>query len=494
MSLREILAKPRVAVFGNWISLGGLVIALGSFFSFLFLFVLDTLSSSHNPYVGILSDLVAPAFFVIGATTMLFGAVLRRLPRFRKADGSAGRFFTIDFSRPKDRRTLVLFLTGTFGFLLLSAIGSYHTYHFTESVEFCGEACHKVMSPEFTTYLTSPHARVSCAECHIGSGASWYVKSKISGAYQVYSTAFDKYERPIATPISNLRPAQETCEQCHWPQKFSGNIENVYDHYLADEENTPFTVRLLLKVGGGDPTQGPVGGIHWHMNVGNMVEYIATDKQKQEIPWVRMVDPQGIVTEYRREGFADDSADHEIHRMDCMDCHNRPAHIFRSPNDAVDLAIAIGALDRSIPGIKEQAVVALTGEYVDEEDATSKIATALRNHYLGDGRIRGAIDAVQAIYKANFFPEMKADWSVYPDNIGHKDWPGCFRCHDGGLTSPGGRLKIKADECNTCHLILAQGSGEQLDILAPRGLEFEHPAGDVEDWLCHECHNGKLQW
>jgi nitrate/TMAO reductase-like tetraheme cytochrome c subunit len=491
MSIREFLAKPHMRIFGNWISLAGLVIAVGSFFSFIFLFVLDMLSSSHNPYVGILNYLVAPTFLVIGVVTMMVGAVLRRLPRFRRADGTAGIFFTIDFTRRKDRRNLVLFISGTFGFLLLSAVGSYQTYHFTESVGFCGETCHSVMSPEFTSYLTSPHARVSCAACHIGSGASWYVKSKIRGAYQVYATAFDKFERPIPTPISNLRPAQETCEQCHWPQNFSGNLERIYDHFLADEENTAFTVRLLLKVGGGDPTHGPVGGIHWHMNVANTIEYVATDEKNQEIPWVRMIDPQGVVTEYRREGFTDDPAKYRIHKMDC---HNRPAHNFKSPNDAIDLALSIGALDKSIPGIKEQAVAALTGEYQNAEDALQKIATTFRNHYLGDPRVSGAIDTVQDVYQANFFPEMKADWSVYPDNIGHKDWPGCFRCHDGGLASSDGRLKIKADDCNACHLILAQRSGPQLDELAPRGLAFEHPAGDVEDWLCHECHNGELQW
>ena len=153
-------------------------------------------------------------------------------------------------------------------FLLISALGSYHTYHFTESVQFCGEACHGVMKPEYVTYLNGPHARVACAECHIGKGASWYVRSKLSGTYQVYATLADKYPTPIPTPVKNLRPAQETCEQCHWPKKFVGNLDRTY-HLLpaATKPIRPITVRLLLKVGGGDPTHGPVGGIHWHMNV-----------------------------------------------------------------------------------------------------------------------------------------------------------------------------------------------------------------------------------
>ena len=169
-------------------------------------------------------------------------------------------------------------------FLLISALGSYQTYHFTESVNFCGQACHGVMKPEYVTYLHWPHARVSCAECHIGKGAGWYVRSKLSGTYQVYATMANKYPRPIPTPVKNLRPAQETCEECHWPQKFVGNLERTYNYFLSDETNTPFTVRMLMHVGGGDPTHGPVGGIHWHMNVGNKVEYLATDEARQKIP------------------------------------------------------------------------------------------------------------------------------------------------------------------------------------------------------------------
>ena len=173
----------------------------------------------------------------------------------------------------------------------MTAFGSYQTYHFTESVQFCGETCHSVMKPEFTAYHHSPHARVSCAECHIGSGASWYVKSKISGAYQVYATVFNKYERPIPTPVKNLRPAQETCERCHWPEAFTGNLDRSFVHYLSDKNNTPYTVRLSLRVGGGQPGEGFFGGIHWHMNVANRVEYYASDPQRQVIPWIRMTSP-----------------------------------------------------------------------------------------------------------------------------------------------------------------------------------------------------------
>ena len=259
----------------NWLSLVGAVIALGSLFSFLLLFILDTVAHFANPYIGVLTYLVAPGFLIIGLTLIVIGVIWHR--HRLKTSGPAPAL-QIDFSRKRDRRALTFFIAGSVCFLLVSALGSYKTYQFTESVEFCGKTCHTVMKPELITYEHGPHARVACAECHIGPGATWFVRSKLSGTYQVYATLFGKYPRPIPTPVKNLRPAQETCEQCHWPRKFVGNLDRTYYYSLGDQTNTPFSLRLLLKVGGGDPTHGPMGGIHWHMSVSNRVEYIATDE------------------------------------------------------------------------------------------------------------------------------------------------------------------------------------------------------------------------
>jgi nitrate/TMAO reductase-like tetraheme cytochrome c subunit len=346
------------------------------------------------------------------------------------------------------------------------------------------------MGPELATYQNSPHARVACTECHIGPGATWFVKAKISGLYQVYATAFNKFPRPIPTPIKDLRPAQETCEQCHWPKKFVGNLERTYQRFLCDEKNTPFTVRLLLKVGGGDPTHGPVGGIHWHMNVGNRVEYVATDKLRQVIPWVRMIDSQGVMTEFRTPDFKDNPEKLGIRVMDCMDCHNRPAHNFQAPDVAVDLAMTVGRIDRSLPFIKKHAVAVLTKPYDNERDAMQKMATTLAQKYPDNPLVRPAIDEVQRIYRQNFFPEMKASWKIYHDNIGHRNWAGCFRCHDGQHKTADGKQTIKANDCNACHTILAQGTGAQLEQLDPCGHTFRHPGGDFGDVKCHECHTG----
>jgi nitrate/TMAO reductase-like tetraheme cytochrome c subunit len=473
----------------------GLVIVIGSLFSTVLLFLLDTMSSSSNPYIGILTYFVAPVFLITGLLLTGIGALRER----KKLGESAGLLpkMVIDLARPRDRKIMAIFLACSVLFLLVSAIGSYHTYHFTESVTFCGQACHTVMKPELVTYQHGPHARVGCVDCHIGPGATWFVRSKLSGTYQVYATLFDKHPRPVPTPVKNLRPAQETCEQCHWPEKFVGNLDRTYSYFLSDETNTPFTVRMTMKVGGGDPTHGPVEGIHWHMSVGRKVQYFATDEARQKIPWVRVINDQGVVTEYRRKGFTNSIKEASVRTMDCMDCHNRPAHRYKTPNAAVNLSMALGRIDPLLPFIKSNAVHALTLTYTNETQALQRIATHLADFYAPDKypqaqpAVKAAIADVQTIYGDNFFPEMKADWKVYPDNIGHKDWPGCFRCHDGEHTTLDGKQTIKANNCNSCHTILAQGAGKELDALTPAGQEFKHP-GDPVEGGCNDCHTGGL--
>jgi formate-dependent nitrite reductase cytochrome c552 subunit len=297
----------------------------------------------------------------------------------------------------------------------------------------------------------------------------------------------------VPTPIKNLRPAQETCEQCHWPKKFVGNLDKTYNYFLGDETNTPFTLSLLMKVGGADPTHGPEGGIHWHMNVKNKVEYVATDVARQKIPWVRIVDPQGVVTEFRTRGFTNDPASFTIRAMDCMDCHNRPAHKYQTPNDAVNLAISLGHIDRTLPWIKTNAVYALTRDFKTETEALQGIATHLAERYPNEPRIRPVIDVVQQLYRDNFFPEMKASWKIYPDNIGHKNWPGCFRCHDDKHKTTSGET-VRASDCTSCHTIISQGKDAELSVLSASGLEFKHPGGELDPELkCADCHNGGLQ-
>jgi NapC/NirT cytochrome c family, N-terminal region len=243
----EVKQASRSSCFRNWISLTGSIVAIGSLFAFIFLVAIDSMSHDGNPYLGILTYIVAPTFLILGLLLIFTGWWLQRRQARQFPMDVGPLSLSIDLARPRDRKVLIIFGSCSVVFLLLTAFGSYQTYHFTESVEFCGKTCHVVMKPEYVTYHRSSHARVSCAECHIGSGASWYVKSKISGAYQVYSVIFGKYSRPIPTPVTSLRPAQDTCEKCHWPEKFTGNLDRSYEHFLSDKKNTPTTVRLLLR-------------------------------------------------------------------------------------------------------------------------------------------------------------------------------------------------------------------------------------------------------
>jgi nitrate/TMAO reductase-like tetraheme cytochrome c subunit len=477
-----------VATFRNWISIAGGLIIFAGVFCFLLLFALDVLAHFSNPYLGILTYMITPAVGAGGILLVLLGAWIerRRQPTVKFASS-----LRIDFTSHRDRKILGIFIVCGLVFLLLSAVGSYQTYHFTESVQFCGETCHTVMQPENVAYHNGSHARVACVECHIGSGATWFVKSKMSGSYQVYAVLAHKYSRPIPTPVKSLRPAQDTCEQCHWPGKFLGNLDRTFNYFLDDATNTPYSVRLLLKVGGADPTHGPVGGIHWHMSVANKIEYYASDETRQKIPYVRLTDAQGVVTEFRAGKFTNTVSQADIRRMDCIDCHNRPAHQFATPVDAVNLAIELGKINRGLPWIKTNAVWALAQPYTNTDQALSAIATILAGHYPGDSRIAGAIGAVQDIYTNNFFPAMNTDWRSHPSNLGHQDWPGCFRCHDGDHKTADGKRIIKASDCTTCHIILAQGTGAALLDLSATGKKFVHPGDEIPDgYLCSDCHNG----
>jgi nitrate/TMAO reductase-like tetraheme cytochrome c subunit len=479
------LPSPRFNLFKNWLSLIGVLLAVGSVFSVLFLFATELFLPTSNPYMGILVYLIAPVFFFLGVALMIVGLWMQR----RQKPGTLA--LAVNLSRPRDRKLLGAFIAGALIFLLCSAIGSYQTYRYTDSVEFCGTACHVPMKPEYTAYLHSPHARVACVECHVGAGAEWYVRSKLNGVHQLFDVVMGTIPRPIETPIKNLRPARATCEQCHWPQRFIGNIDRTDYHYLSDETNTPFAVRLLLKVGGGQ-LDGTMSGIHWHVSQNFKVQYIATDKQRQNIPWVRVTDAtSGKVTVYQNKNFTNDPAKYAIRTMDCIDCHTRPSHDFLSPDEAVDDAIHAGLVNRSVPWVRSNLVAVLVQPYNTTDEAMQKIAASFHASYPKLPSIDGLVAEAQQIYQNNFFPEMKTDWRTHPDNIGHKISAGCFRCHDGNHTTADGKQTISAD-CNLCHIILTQGSGAQLQKLHAAGDDFYHIDSVYTEPACASCHTGSL--
>ena len=489
--IRELVRNP--------ISIIGLALAVVALGNILFLFFIDLTSDHPSPYVGILAYMVAPAFLAIGLILAVFGGFYTR--RRRLQSSGAAPYFRLDFSDPSQRGAVAFFLAFIVIFVGFSVVGSYKAYTFTDSVGFCGQLCHSVMAPEFTAYQQSPHARVACVDCHVGAGATWYVKSKLSGARQVFKTALNTFPRPIPTPVHNLRPAADTCETCHWPKKFYGAQLKVFNHFASDEKNTRRQVRLLISTGGGDPSTGEPEGIHWHMNISNEIRYIATDEERQNIAYIYARDVQGRVTEY----FSKDSkltkdqiASSTKRRMDCIDCHNRPTHIYVPPDTSVDRSFAAHRLDITLPFLKQQSVVALTGNYANTDAAMQGIAKTIEDFYSNkypdlakskQPEIRNAIDELQRIYKLTFFPEMKLDWRTHPNNIGHLYFSGCFRCHDGNHVSPEGKVIPKG--CNTCHTVLSQQENA-VNVAPTPGADFKHPVdlGDLTAVNCSDCHTG----
>jgi len=483
------------------LSLVGAVLVTLSLANIIFLLLIAMFGSENKPYLGIFAFMIFPAILIVGLVMVPIGMLLRRYRLRRLAPDQIPAYPRIDLNQPAQRRAFA-YATGFLMLLVvISAVLSYRAYQFTDSVTFCGAVCHAPMNPEYTAYQDSPHSRVACVGCHVGPGATWYVRSKLSGTYQVYAVFRDIYPRPITTPISDLRPVQQACEQCHWPEKFYGAQLKVFSHFLYDKDNTLKEVPLLIKTGGGSPHFGSTTGIHWHMNIGYKITYIAKDKQSREIPWVRVRDVQGRVTEYLAKDSKLTPAEIEQapkRNMDCVSCHDRPAHKFLPPDVAVDRSLASDRLDRSLPYIKRQAVMALTKPYASSDAAMEGIATAVdafyrkeypREYETKKVQIEEAIAEIQRIYGRNSFPYMKVDWHTHPDNIGHLYYAGCFRCHDGKHVSSDGR--VISQDCEQCHTFLQGGSDGRPNMAAGPG-GFIHPIDlkAIRGMLCSTCHSG----
>jgi hypothetical protein len=488
------------ASFYNLITLAGAAIASVSFGLILFLMVLELFSNEQKPYMGIIAFVILPAILLLGVFLIILG-ILREHRRQREGKPVGLHLPQIDLNNAHHRMAFTFAATGALFLLLFSAFGSFKAYEYTDSDKFCGEMCHSVMEPEYVAYQFSPHARVGCVKCHIGPGAGWFVRSKLSGAYQVYATAFNKYPRPIPTPIENLRPAQETCEQCHWPKHFFSEKQHVNTYFLSDEKNTKWTLNLLMKTGGGNIEAGPTSGIHWHMNISNEVEYIPTDSTRQSIPWVRVRHPDGTEKIYRsvEQSLTDEElATMPRRRMDCIDCHNRPTHIYHPPARSVNHVMSLGWVDPLLPNIKSVAVDALERPYTTKQIGLDSIRIALEGYYRSSfpdlarknaSAIERAVEEIQKIFQRNYFPDMKVNWKQFPDNIGHMYYPGCFRCHDGKHVADDG--KVLDRDCNACHTILAQQFERDKLRVSLGGIDYRHPVDIGDAWKemnCNDCH------
>jgi hypothetical protein len=470
----------------NWIGRLGVVLTTASFVTFVFFLAAEFAGLVTNAYAGLVSFLVLPVLFIVGLILVPIG-----WHRRKKETGKTTREL-IDERFASDETTRGFFGSRVFlGIAFLTVVNvvflgivSSRMLVFMDESHFCGTACHEVMNPEWVTYQESPHARVKCVECHVGEGVGALIDSKINGLYQIASVTFDLLERPIPTPVKNLRPSRETCEKCHWPQKFYGRRLKTIARYAKDIESTPGYNTLSLKVDAGHG--GERRGIHWHIAEENEVRYASVRDERREMIWVDVRQADGSYKRYsnRRLAAAGDAAEERV--LDCVDCHNRATHIYENPEDAVDERIELRLIDRSLPFVKREAIAALTARYPNEEAAVRGIANRLRGFYerefpeVADAKkeaIDAAIAVLQGVYRRNIHHQMNITWGTYKSLVGHEGETGCFRCHNPKITDDAGN-GISGD-CTLCHSILAYGSPEPFAFV-------QTPRPGTPDYGMHE--------
>ncbi len=469
--------SPVIHLCNNWISLAGVVLVTTATILWIFLLPITIHGETDNPYLGILAFLVIPAPFFAGLVMIPLGMWVKR-----KREGRAAvyppEFPPLNWQNHELRKLVYFFGGATLINLAIASQLGYGAVSYMDSVTFCGQTCHAVMQPEYTAYQNSPHSRVECVKCHIGPGAGWFVKSKLSGAGQVLAVAFNTYPRPIPAPVHNLRPARETCEACHWPQKYGEDRVRVITKFAEDETNSATKTVLLLKIGGGNHGVGIHGT---HLGVGVRIRYGHSDEARQTIPWVEY-DVNGKKTVYAAEGAKPDGAGLAIREMDCMDCHNRPSHAYELPDRGLDRAMNAGQVSAALPFAKKEGLEILKAQYASREEAAQRIPAAFERYYQEkypqiwaerQAEVKASSLGVLDIWNRNIFPAMNVTWGRYPINIGHTDFPGCFRCHDDAHKAQGGATI--AQDCGTCHNLLAMDETNP-KILTELGVTEPKPA------------------
>jgi uncharacterized protein YneF (UPF0154 family) len=439
----------------DWVSRLGVALVTTAGFSWLFTLPTQVQGHANNPYIGILVFVLIPVIFLAGLILIAAGAIIAR-KRIQQGLQEVP-------NRQAYLRTLAIFLGVTTAINIpIGTQGTYRAVQHMETVQFCGQTCH-VMQPEFAAHQNSAHANVRCVDCHVGPGASGWAESKMAGSRQFVDTLLHTVNHPIKSAIESNRlvPARLTCEQCHWPQKFDATRLRVLYDFKDDEANSQTQTVLLMLIGGGD-----LGGIHGkHMDPAVEIRYAASDGKRQTIPWVeyRNRKTEEVHTFMVEGSTADSLKNLPRYEMQCVDCHNRPTHTFDLSERAVDQAMGTGRISPSLPYIKKQAIELLKANYASNEEAGRLIPENLTRFYHDEypaiasqrsSDITAAGAEIAGIYNRNVFPDLKVTWGTYPNNLGHTDFPGCFRCHDGSHSTADKKLTITQD-CNACHEPLA---------------------------------------
>ncbi len=455
-----------VLLTSHWVTMAGVALVTLAGFSWLFALPANIRGNVSNPYIGLLTFIAIPVVFFAGLALIPIGIALGR----RKA---AEALSTPIDRRAAWRRAGMFFAIMTMANLVIGSQLTYRAVEHMETTQFCGQSCH-VMKPEFTAHLLPPHQQIACATCHIVPGATGWIRAKMAGTNQLLAVTFNTFPRPIESGLESNRlvSSADTCEQCHARGRVIGPRLRMHSSFKDDETNTRTETVLMMLVGGGN-----TGGIHGaHMGPGVRIRYAASDKKRQTIPWVEYSNG-GATRTYLADGTTPDAARAlPTFEMQCVDCHNRAAHSFELAEHAVDHAMATARISATLPFVKKTGVELLKATYSSEDDAAQKIPARLNTFYqqkYGDiwakrsNDVQLAGQALLAIYRSNVFPDLKVTWGTYPNNVGHIDDPGCFRCHDGGHSTAD--KKVITQDCSTCHQMLATDEADPA-ILKTLGL------------------------
>lgn len=443
-----------VLLASHWLSMAGVTLVTLAGFAWLFVLPVNVRGHVHNPYIGLLVFVAIPIVFFLGLALIPVGIALGR----RRVAASMA---VVPNRQAAWRRAGLFFGVMTVANLVIASQLSYRAVEHLDTVQFCGQTCH-VMKPEFTAHLVPPHQSVACADCHVTPGATGWVQSKMAGTRQLMGVILNNFPRPIepAMESNRLVSSSQTCEQCHNRERFIGPRLHILTKYREDESNTLTETVLMMMVGG-----GRLGGIHGaHLGPGVHIRYGAADKKRQTIPWVEYRNTEtGVTRTYvTSDASADSVRSFPTFEMQCVDCHNRAAHSFEQLDRAVDGAIAQGQIAVGLPFVKKAGVELIKANYRTGDEASQKIPAGLNQFYqqkypdLAAKRsadIQSAGRALLALYERNVFPDLKVTWGTYMNNLGHMDFPGCFRCHDESHTTAD--KKTITQDCNTCHQALA---------------------------------------
>jgi hypothetical protein len=464
--------RPFLFYGNNWLSLLGGAITTASALVLIGFWVIAFFghSPSSNPYLGIIFDLILPGIFIAGLGLIVIGVVIRR--SYLLTTDQVPTFFPeISINDPVFRRGLDFVVVATcFNFIIVGT-ASYRGVAYMDTTSFCGGTCH-VMAPENAAYHVAPHSNVACTDCHVAPTAAGYVHAKVNGTKQLLMVIAHDYPRPIMAD-NKVPVASATCTHCHSPGRFVGDKVVVTTSYADDETNTQTSSVTLMHVGGRD-SLGKLSGIHGaHMG---KIEYVATDTTDQTIPWVSKTNDDGSKTEFVTPDSKGNPAGTK-RQMDCIDCHNRAAHSMDTPENALNRSMAEGSPSASLPFVHKEGLALIKASYGSQDQAQTRINAAFITFYRSQypavwnaqrAQIEAAARALVSIYGTNVFPAMKVVWGTHPNNIGHNDSPGCFRCHDGNHIAKGGATIT--NDCATCHNLVVSDVARP-KLLADLGMQ-----------------------